>query len=118
MRLEIVIEPDGDVWAASCPSLLKQGASTWGRTKEEAFANISQVLKIVEDSLRDHGEQVPEEAAAGDVQIPTSSRATAASIQPAWRSLRGMARGSGARDYIEQEHRREIEHDEAPDPTA
>ena len=30
-----------------------------------------------------------------------------------WRSLRGIAKGSGALEYLEQEHRAEVERDEA-----
>ena len=58
----VVVEPDEDVWAAHCPALLKQGASTWGQTRQEALGNIAQVVKMVVESLVEHGEAVPEEA--------------------------------------------------------
>lgn len=58
---KVVVEPDEDVWSAYCPALLKQGASTWGNTRQEALSNIEQVVKMVVESLIEHGESVPEE---------------------------------------------------------
>lgn len=57
---KIVVEPDEDRWTAYCPVLLPQGASTWGETKEEALKNIEEVVRMVVDSLREHGEPLPE----------------------------------------------------------
>ncbi|HHT9118793.1 MAG TPA: type II toxin-antitoxin system HicB family antitoxin [Candidatus Hypogeohydataceae bacterium YC38] len=56
----VIIEPDDDRWAAYCPALLRQGASTWGNTREEALKNIEEVVKMVIQSLREHGEPIPE----------------------------------------------------------
>ena len=55
-----VVEPDEDRWSAYCPALLRQGAATWGHTREEALKNIEEVVKMVLDSLIEHGEPVPE----------------------------------------------------------
>ena len=44
---KVVVEPDEDRWFASCPALEKQGAATWGYTKEEAFKNIQEVVEMV-----------------------------------------------------------------------
>jgi predicted RNase H-like HicB family nuclease len=57
-------EPDEKaIWAAYCPALLAQGASTWGATKEEALKNIQEVLQMVIESLVEHGESIPEQEA-------------------------------------------------------
>lgn len=61
---KVRVEPDEDVWTASCPTLLKQGASTWGYTKEEALKNIEEVVRMVIQELIEDGEPIPE-----DVQV-------------------------------------------------
>ena len=58
--LKAVVEPDDDRWAAHCPALLKQGASTWGGTPEEALKNLQDVVRMVLESLVEHGEDIPE----------------------------------------------------------
>jgi predicted RNase H-like HicB family nuclease len=75
----IVIEPDEDFdgkqdgWHAFCPPLLKQGASAWGETREEAFANIREVIEMTMESLIEHGEPLP--VGSGDyVQVLEGSR--------------------------------------------
>ena len=55
-----VIESDDDRWSAYCPALLSQGASTWGDTREEALQNLQDVVRMVLESLVEHGEPVPE----------------------------------------------------------
>ena len=55
-----VIEPDDDQWSAYCPALVAQGASTWGATREEALKNLQDVVRMVLESLVEHGEPVPE----------------------------------------------------------
>jgi predicted RNase H-like HicB family nuclease len=57
---KVVVEPDEDRWHAYCPTLERQGAATWGRTKEEAFKHIEEVVRMVVESLIEHGEAVPE----------------------------------------------------------
>jgi predicted RNase H-like HicB family nuclease len=53
---KVVIEPDkfedGRVaWHASCPAL--RGCHTWGRTPEEARANVREAIELyVEDVLK------------------------------------------------------------------
>src|SRR5260370_930465 len=56
----VVVEPDEDRWYAECPVLVHQGASTWGYTREEALRNIEDVVRMVVESLIEHGEPVPE----------------------------------------------------------
>ncbi len=41
------MEPDEDRWRAYCPALEVQGASTWGRTREEAVRHIREVLEMI-----------------------------------------------------------------------
>jgi predicted RNase H-like HicB family nuclease len=55
---KVVIEPDEDRWHASCPTLVSRGAATWGQTREEALANIEEVLKMVVASMIEHGEPI------------------------------------------------------------
>ena len=44
MKLRIVIEPDEDVHVAYCPEL--PGCVTYGKTEEEARANIVEALEL------------------------------------------------------------------------
>ena len=60
----VVVEPDEDVWAAHCPALLKQGASTWGNTEEEALKHINEVIQMVITELIEDGEPIPK-----DIQV-------------------------------------------------
>jgi predicted RNase H-like HicB family nuclease len=55
-----VVEPDGDDWTAYCPILLAQGASTWGKTREEVLRSLEEVVRMVVESLVEHGEPIPE----------------------------------------------------------
>ncbi len=59
-----VVEPDEDRWSAYCPALLKQGGATWGHTQQEALKNLQEVVRMVLESLSEHGEPVPEGPAA------------------------------------------------------
>jgi predicted RNase H-like HicB family nuclease len=55
---KVVVEPDDDRWHAYCPALVGRGAATWGHTREEALANIEEVLKMVVASMLEHGESI------------------------------------------------------------
>jgi predicted RNase H-like HicB family nuclease len=55
---KIVVEPDEDRWHAYCPALVERGAATWGATREEALANIEDVIKMVVASMVEHGEGI------------------------------------------------------------
>jgi len=63
---KVVIEPDEDFdgnpsgWHAYCPALEQQGASTWGDTEQEALKNIHNVVRMVVESMIEHGEHIPE----------------------------------------------------------
>jgi predicted RNase H-like HicB family nuclease len=56
-----VVEPDEDRWHAYAPALVSQGGATWGYTREEALANIADVVQMVVESLVEHGDPIPEE---------------------------------------------------------
>ena len=58
-RFRVVIEPDEDQWIAYCPTLVRQGAATWGDTREEALKNIREVLQMTLESMIFHGETIP-----------------------------------------------------------
>ncbi len=58
---KVIVEPDEDRWHAYCPALKKQGAATWGNTKEEALKNIQEVVQMVVEELIEDGEKIPEE---------------------------------------------------------
>jgi len=66
-NFKVVIEPDEDFdgnpsgWHAYCPVLEAQGASTWGETEAAALKNINDVVRMVVESMLEHGQHIPEE---------------------------------------------------------
>ena len=48
----VVVEPDEERWYAECPLLVRQGAATWGYTREEALANIEKAVNACSGSFR------------------------------------------------------------------
>ena len=60
-KFQVVVEPDEDQWAAYCPVLVEQGAATCGYTREEAYINIHQVLRMTLESMIAQGERIPDE---------------------------------------------------------
>ena len=60
-QFRVVVEPDEDQWFAYCPTLEAQGAATGGKTREEAYVNIYQVLRMTLESMISHGESIPVE---------------------------------------------------------
>lgn len=44
MRFRVIIEPDGGGFHAKVPVL--PGCGTWGKTKEEALANIREAIEL------------------------------------------------------------------------
>jgi predicted RNase H-like HicB family nuclease len=65
---EAVVEPDEDAWYAYCPALVQQGGATWGATREEALANLDEVIRMAVASMIEHGEPIPEQPADRQVQ--------------------------------------------------
>jgi predicted RNase H-like HicB family nuclease len=62
----IVVEPDEDRWRAYAPALEEQGAATWGYTREEALANIREVLEMIVGELAEEGRPVPADVAVSE----------------------------------------------------
>lgn len=66
-NFRVVVEPDEDFdgnpsgFHAYCPLLEEQGASTWGATEYEALENINSVVRMVVQSMLEHGKRIPEE---------------------------------------------------------
>ena len=58
---KVVVEPDEDKWSAYCPALLKEGASTWGNTEEEALQHIHEVVQMIVQELLEDGAPIPED---------------------------------------------------------
>lgn len=59
---KVVVEPDEDRWSACCPVLLKQGAATWGTTREEALQHVNEVVHmVVAELIIEDGEPIPED---------------------------------------------------------
>ena len=58
----VIAEPDEDRWSAHCPTLVTQGAATWGNTREEALLHIQEVVQMIVNELIEDGEPIPEEA--------------------------------------------------------
>ena len=67
-NFKVVVELDGDRWHAYCPALVTAGATTWGYTRQEALRNLQDVVRLVVDSLIEHGEKLPSEP-SDQVQI-------------------------------------------------
>lgn len=67
---KIVVEPDENAWHAYCPALVDRGGATWGETREAALRNIDQVVRMVVESLIEHGEPIPT-APVNSVQVST-----------------------------------------------
>jgi predicted RNase H-like HicB family nuclease len=63
MRQVVLIpEEDGDGYTVIVPSL--PGCISEGDTVEEALANIREAIELHEESMRAHGEHVPDDAPA------------------------------------------------------
>ena len=58
---KVIVEPDGNRWHAYCPALVTAGAATWGYIRQEALRNLQDVVRLVVDSLLEHGEKLPSE---------------------------------------------------------
>ena len=67
----IVVEPDEDRWRAYAPALEAQGAATWGYTREEALANIREVLEMIVGELAEEGRSVPADVPVSEEPLVT-----------------------------------------------
>ncbi len=69
MKLRVILERDEDgMIIAHCPAL--PGCVSQGRTREEALANITEAIQGYLESLRKHGEPLPEPVDEVFVEIP------------------------------------------------
>lgn len=70
----VVVEEDTtasgqEAYHAYCPAL--KGCHTWGRTYDEAFANVREAVELYIDDLREAGEAVPLDPERGACEWPT-----------------------------------------------
>ena len=56
---KVDIEPDEDGWRAFYAPWEEIGASTWGKTKEEALKNIQEVLSMIVEEFIEAGKTIP-----------------------------------------------------------
>ncbi len=78
-NFKVVIEPDEDFdgnpsgWHAYCPALKHVGGATWGATETEALKNINDVVRMVIESMVEHGESIPQQP-ADEVEVTLEPR--------------------------------------------
>ena len=76
---KVIVERDVDFdgnpsgWHAYCPALERQGASTWGASEADALKNINEVVRMVVESMLEHGEHIPE-GPADQVEVTVEPR--------------------------------------------
>lgn len=67
-RYRVLIEPEeGGGYHAWCPAL--PGCHVQGETKEEALRNLREAIELYVESLKAHGENVPEDVEEDTVVI-------------------------------------------------
>ncbi len=57
---KVELEPDEDGWHVFYGPWRKIGASTWGKTREEAMKNIQEVLEMIIEELQEEGKPIVE----------------------------------------------------------
>jgi len=62
----IVLEPAGDAWHVCVPELEHLGAATWGKTEDEALANIHEVVQMVIEEMLEDGQPLPPSVTIAD----------------------------------------------------
>ena len=68
MKFRVTVEPDEDgVFVAECPAL--PGCISQGKTRDEAMANIRDAIQGYLQSLKKHGEPIPEPVNASVVEV-------------------------------------------------
>ena len=55
----VSFERDGDGWRAFYAPLEHTGASTWGKTQEEALQHIEEVLSMIVEEFAEEGKEIP-----------------------------------------------------------
>ena len=56
---QVVLEHDEEGWRAFYGPLEDIGASTWGKTRDEALNNIQEVLSMIVEEFAEEGRPVP-----------------------------------------------------------
>jgi antitoxin HicB len=68
VKFRVRVEPDEDgVFVAECPAL--PGCISQGKTRDEAMANIRDAIQGYVESLKKHGEPIPEPVNASVVEV-------------------------------------------------
>lgn len=73
-NFKVILDPDEDFdgkpsgWHAYVPVLESQGASTWGETQTAALKNIDEVVRLVVESMIEHGQRIPD-GPVGEVHV-------------------------------------------------
>lgn len=62
----VVVEPDEDAWHAYVPELDKEGAATWGKTRDEALQNMQEVMQMIVEEYLEDGKSLPDQVAVKD----------------------------------------------------
>jgi predicted RNase H-like HicB family nuclease len=70
----VVIEDDAmetgeKAYHAYCPAL--KGCHTWGRTYDEALANVREAVELYVEDLRESGSRIPVDPELGGLEWPT-----------------------------------------------
>ncbi len=68
--IEFIEEDDGR-WSVYVPELTAEGATSWGRTRDEALSNIQEVMQMLIEEWLEDGKPLP-------AAIQVSDRPTAA----------------------------------------
>lgn len=70
---KVELEPDEEGFRAFYLPWENIGASTWGKTKEEAIKNIQEVLSTIIEEFIEEGKAIPEEP-KNEVQVFSEPR--------------------------------------------
>jgi predicted RNase H-like HicB family nuclease len=55
----IEFEEADHAWHVYVPGLERQGAATWGRTRDEALRNIQEVVQMLVEEMLEEGQTLP-----------------------------------------------------------
>jgi predicted RNase H-like HicB family nuclease len=64
-----VMETGEEAYHAYCPSL--KGCHTWGRSYDEALANVREAVELYVEDLRESGSRIPVDPEPGGLEWPT-----------------------------------------------
>ena len=55
----IAFEESDGAWHVYVPGLERQGAATWGRSRDEALRNIQEVVQMLVEEMLEDGDAIP-----------------------------------------------------------